>query len=102
MKPDLTFTNNDVRAFDAIWIQNNRILYAVMYGTGRTIKVEEWSKDKGFHTPPDLPDNVIEGAAAEPRFLRLGWGQVRLMWTAQDGGTGNWKLKYHDLPYYTD
>lgn len=100
MKPDLTLTSADVRAFDAIWVKDNRILYAVMYGPNRTIKIQEWNKDIGLHAPPELPDNVIDGAAAEPRFLILGWGQIRLMWTAQDGGTGNWKLRYKDLPFY--
>lgn len=101
IKPDFTLTSADVRAFDAIWIQNKRIIYAILYG-GRILKIEEWSQERGMHAPAELPDNVVEGFAAEPRFLRLGWAQVRLMWTAQDGGTGNWKLRYHDLPFYAE
>jgi hypothetical protein len=102
MKPDGTLTKDDVRAFDCLWIRNNRILYATMYG-GRILKVEEWSlQTRMMVCPPELAgDNVVEGVAAEPRLMHLGWGQVRLLWTAPDAN-GHWLLRYRDLPFYID
>jgi hypothetical protein len=102
MKPDGTLTTTDVRDFAGIWIRGARILYAVMYN-GRTLTIEEWSKDKGMHPPPELAmDNVVSGMAATPRFVRRAdTGQIRLYWTAPDANT-HWTLRYKDLPFYAD
>lgn len=102
MKPDGTLTTADVRDFDCIWTHSGRIIYATMYG-GRAIKIEEWSiQQKMMVCPPELAgDNVIQGTAATPRLLqRQDNNQIRLYWTEQDNNSGNWRMRFKDLPLY--